>query len=182
MKLYNSVYCLRHLKTYNNNLQIISGQNDSDIVDTDYPSFDLAQFDKIYCSPAQRCIKSLSMLDNRIALDRDIAYDNRLLERNMGCLQGMSRESGMLKYPDLFNGRNFNLFKTPPGGEEYIIFKKRVMSFIDECLCASNGLDILVCSHNQTLKLIRLIILERNITNQSWMEFSFANGEILRII
>ena len=182
MKSYNNIYLLRHLKTLNNDLHIISGQRDSEILKTGCFKINLNQFDIIYCSPSLRCIKTIKLLANQSDTACSIVCDKRLLERNMGSLEGMLKKEAQKKYPELFVGEYFNVFKTPPRGESYECFKRRVEDFYNECLCAKKGDDILICSHNQTLKLLRLVILERRITYQSWSEYSFKNGYLTEIL
>lgn len=181
MKSYNYIFFLRHLKTLNNDLHIISGQSDSEIIKTDCLKIDFSGFNKIYCSPSQRCIRTIRLLGNQSDAISSIIYDKRLLERNMGSIEGMLKKEGKYKYPELFRGETFDVFKTPPGGESFECFKERVKAFYNEFLCAKQGDNILICSHNQTLKLLRLIILEKDITYQSWAEYSFKNGELTEI-
>lgn len=181
MKLYNNIFFLRHLKTRNNDLCIISGQSDSEIIDTNCHFIDMSRFNKIYCSPSLRCVKTIELLGNNSNIVRNIVYDERLLERNMGNLEGMKKEKAEKKYSELFKEGVFNVFKTPPQGESYECFKKRITDFYNEFICRKGSNDILVCSHNQTLKLLRLLILKKDITYHSWIEYSFKNGEFVII-
>ncbi len=181
MKLYSNIFFLRHLKTLNNDLCIISGQSDSEIIDIDCTLIDMRKFDKIYCSPSLRCVRTIELLGNQSNLVSGIVYDKRLLERNMGVLEGMLKEEGRNKYSGLFKERMFNVFKTPPQGESYECFKERVKDFYNDYLCIKESNNILICSHNQTLKLLRLLILDKDITYQSWAEYSFKNGELTEI-
>lgn len=181
MKFYSNIFFLRHLKTLNNNMHIISGQSDSEIIQVDYLTVNLSGFDKIYCSPSPRCIKTLELLGNNSFSTDSIVYDKRLLERNMGSLEGILKMEGKKKYPELFMSETFNIFQTPPQGESYESFKKRVNEFYNEILNTDERLNILVCSHNQTLKLLRLLVLGEDVTYQSWSEYSFKNGELNEI-
>lgn len=162
-------------------MNIISGQSDSEIIKKEYATVDLMNFDKIYCSPSIRCQKTLEILGNNSLSAEKIVYDNRLLERDMGHFEGLSKTECKKMYPKLFMNGAFDVFQTPPQGESYEKFKKRVSSFYDEILKPSNQLNILVCSHNQTLKLLRLLILGKNITYKTWMEYSFENGEFSKV-
>lgn len=181
MKEYNNIFFLRHLKTSNNDLCIISGQRDSEITDVNRHFIDMSRFDKIYCSSSLRCVKTLELLGTQSYTVSDIVYDKRLLERNMGNLEGMKKEDAKKKYSELFNGGTFNVFSTPPQGESYECFKERITEFYNEYLCEKESNNILVCSHNQTLKLLRLLVLEKHITHHSWLEYSFQNGELTTI-
>ena len=178
MKLYCNIFFLRHLKTKNNILHIISGQSDSEIVSENYMKEDFNKFDRIYCSPAIRCKRTIDLLAYGPFGTDNIIYDERLLERNMGNLEGVSKKEIRTEYLDLFENGSFNVFKTPPNGENYECFKNRVNDFYSELSSINIPLKILVCSHKQTLKLLRLLILEKEITNQTWSEYSFKNGVI----
>lgn len=167
MEIYNNIFFLRHLKTSNNDLCIISGQSDSEIIDTNRCFIDISRFDKIYCSPSLRCVKTIELLGKQSYTISRIVYDKRLLERNMGNLEGVKKEEAKKKYPELFKEGAFNVFKTPPQGESYECFNKRITDFYNEYLCENKSNNILVCSHNQTLKLLRLLILERCLTSIS---------------
>lgn len=181
MKLYNNIFFLRHLKTRNNDLCIISGQSDSEIINSNYHLIDMSHFAKIYCSPSLRCVKTIELLGNQSNIVSNVIYDERLLERNMGSLEGMTKEEGTKKYSELFREGMFNVFKTPPQGESFECFKKRVKAFYNDNLRVKESGNMLICSHNQTLKLLRLLILEKNITYHSWAEYSFQNGNITEI-
>lgn len=181
MKSYNRVFFLRHLETQNNRLHIISGQSDSPIIETRCSKVDLSKFDRIYCSSSKRCVKTLQLMGEQINLISNIVYDKRLLERDMGILESISKEEGKNKYPELFRKENFNVFETPPQGESFESFQKRIKEFYSEYLCTYERLSILICSHNQVLKLLRLLMLEKDITHQSWSEISFENGKIVEI-
>lgn len=178
MKSYNSIVFMRHLKTLNNSLHIISGQSDSEIIRTEYDKADLSKFDRIYCSPSARCIDTINLVNNNLLHTNNVIYDERLLERDMGCLEGVSKIKCEIVYPDLFINGAFDVFKTPPQGESYRCFKARVRSFYDEYLYKKREASVLICSHNQTLKLLRLLLLDKEVTFTSWLEYSFGNGKL----
>lgn len=177
----NNVFCLRHLKTKYNRLHVITGQSNSDIVETKTISIDLNNLKEIYCSPSLRCVKTLQILGGLSFDANRILYDERLLERNMGCLEGMRKSEAEEKYPDLFYGGRFDLFKTPPLGESFAFFSERVNYFYRECIESTMESGLLISSHNQTLKLLRLFILNKKITYQSWEEYSFDNGIVYNV-
>lgn len=178
MELCKQIFLLRHLKTVNNDLHIISGQSNSEIIKTECTKVDMSRYDKIYCSPLLRCKKTIELLAKESIDTSEIFYDKRLIERDMGELEGISKRESIYKYPDLFIEGGFNVFQTPPKGEDFKCFKYRVKEFYNEYLCTNEKESILICSHNQTLKLLRLLFLKKEITYQSWMEYSFRNGEI----
>lgn len=178
---YDCIYFLRHLKTRNNGLHIISGQSDSKIINANFLELDLSKFNRIYCSPSRRCVRTIKLLGHQSDAISRVVYDKRLLERDMGDLEGMLKKEGEIKYSELFRRGTFDVFKTPPQGESYECFKSRVKEFYQELLCNQQGNNILICSHNQTLKLLRLFFLGKDITYQSWSEYSFENGKLTKI-
>lgn len=179
MKSYNGIYFLRHLKTLNNKKGIISGQGDSEIIQKEYLKINLKQFDKIFCSPSLRCRETLKRLGNDFFSADNIVYDKYLLERDMGKLEGMLKLEAEMVYPELFINGSFNVFRTPPQGESFGSFESRIYKFYNEILNTDEQLNVLICSHNQTLKLLRLLILKKDISYQSWSEYSFKNGKVI---
>ena len=177
MNTYHKIVFLRHLRTLNNDCQIISGQSDSKVVSHNCVELDLKKFDDIYCSPSPRCRETLKIMNEHDPDLVNVIYDTRLLERDMGCLEGMTRAEAQDRYSDLFTDNRFNVFKTPPDGESFEIFENRVREFYVEKLCKTRNQYVLVCSHNQTLRLLRLMILKKSVTCQSWLEYSFDNGQ-----
>ena len=181
MKLCDNLFFLRHLRTENNANNVISGQSDARIIQEASYQIDLNLFDKIYCSPSLRCIETIKLIDNNFDGLNNIVYDRRLLERSMGLLEGLPKSESKRKYPELFLRGAFNVFRTPPQGECFESFQQRIQEIYNDLLNENRQRNILVCSHNQTLKLLRLMVLDKEVTQQSWIEFSFKNGVITQI-
>lgn len=178
----NKIFFLRHLKTTNNKLNIISGQSETPILSTPYHSKeDFSQYDKIFCSTSKRCVETIKILSRNRIPNNAVVFDSRIEERNMGLLEGMSKKHCQTIYPYLFHRNYFDPFLTPPNGESYQNFKDRLQNFYNEYLSSGEQGNILICSHNQALKLLRLLILEKEISYQSWEEINFLNGKILKI-
>lgn len=97
----------------------------------------------------------------------------------MGKLEGMLKLEAEMVYPELFINGSFNVFRTPPQGESFGSFESRIYKFYNEILNTDEQLNVLICSHNQTLKLLRLLILKKDISYQSWSEYSFKNGKVI---
>lgn len=176
------IYFLRHAKTEYNYQNIISGQSDSPITCKPVLLSSKQQFELIYSSPSKRCIETISYLENSTTTPK---YDDRLLERYMGTFEGKSKENLKIDFPNLFKETNkklnFNLFETPPKGESYDCFYERVYSFYQECIVPNNSKNILICSHNQTLKMLYFIYTKTPLTFDSWMRINVPNGKIIAI-
>lgn len=174
-----SLYALRHFKTDNNVKNVISGSNPSIPIIESSPIACEIEFDKIYCSSALRCIQTL---DEYLGVKSvsNIIYTDRILERDLGDLEGTPRKEAAKLYPTLFCGPHFNVFQTPPNGESFLLFHNRVLSFWQNLQERDNG-DILVCSHNQFLKMLYFINYNKHVTTEEWNALSFRNGIIARI-
>lgn len=171
------IYFLRHFITNNNLNGKLNGQSlEEPICEGQNIKYDF-QIDMIYCSTALRCRQTVVW----IAGCNQIIFSEQLLERNLGILEGHLREEVTFQYPELFEKSSFNLFATPPGGESYIDFYKRASQFWNFC-SGSNNQNILICSHNQMLKMLYFLILEKTLTKQEWEQLKFPYGEIVKIM
>lgn len=176
------IYFLRHAKTDFNHRNIISGQSDSPIICKSISLFPKQQFELIYSSPSKRCIDTLSSLKSTIITPK---YDDRLLERYMGTFEGKSKEKLKTDFPNLFTEINktlyFDLFKTPPKGESFACFYERIYSFYQDCIVPNNNQTILICSHNQTLKMIYFIVTQTPLTFDKWVKINIPNYTVIAI-
>lgn len=174
------VLFLRHFPTQLNIEKRISGRSiDIPVLQTDRIGCDL-RVDSVLCSPALRCRQTLDAFLQDHA-PGDVRYLPELLERSMGEMEGCLRREMVLKYPQLFDGQKFRLAQTPPGGESFDAFQARVRSFWERYREELGG-TLLVCSHNQFLKMLCFIIREEPVTQAKWRELQFPCGTIQRII
>lgn len=159
----NKLYVLRHCKTFFNERNIVSGQMDCPLTDSfiDYSILNNGNSCKPYiliCSPLSRSILTGKMLQTQSKLQMSTFTDSRILERNMGIFEGKKRSQLVKEYPDYFINGHFIYYMTPPGGESYQKFKYRVLSFasfIEGMLLECN---VVICSHNQTLRMLTAIM------------------------
>ena len=177
------IYFLRHQKTVNNKLGIISGQADSPILhEKTYIKNDCAsrQIDYVYSSPSRRCLDTLQDIPNISIVP---IIDKRLLERKMGDFENFSREELYKKYPEYFENIDgsirFRFELTPPNGESFFEFKERISSFCKEEILSKNSRNILICSHNQTMKMMYFILEEIQPSQKTWKSIIFPNGKIV---
>ena len=177
------IFLLRHLKTYNNNFGCISGQTDSPILNENNiieNSNIMKYIDIIYSSPSKRCLDTLQYIPD---LHMEPIIDNRLLERNMGDFEGCPRSALYHQYPDLFlnsNGKiQFRFELTPPNGDSYSDFSKRISSFCEEVMPFNEECNILICSHNQTLKMIYFVLAGIHPSKKDWGKITFPNGKCI---
>lgn len=177
------IYFLRHQKTFNNKFEVISGQAYSPILLEDIyveKNFMTKGIEVIYTSPSQRCLDTLKYIPNLTVTPR---IDTRLLERNMGDFENGSRKELYEKYPEYFRTINnkilFRLQCTPLNGESFSEFKERVNSFCKEIISPNKRRNIMLCSHNQTMKMIYFILKRKQPSETEWEEVCFPNGKIV---
>lgn len=172
------IYFLRHFQTENNVNHILNGRSvNSSIISGDVLQCS-ANIEMVFCSPALRCRQTISFfLQSTIP---NIVYTDLLLERSLGLLEGMSRTQAANQYPALFSNNKLIVYTTPPQGESYNDFRARAEEFWGYC----NSVDynnILICAHNQILKMLYFVIKGEAFTIDSWNSLVFPNGEIIKI-
>ena len=155
------LFFLRHLQTEHNVNVCINGQSVGLPVLEIRSIIGARNVDTVYCSPALRCRQTMAcFLKTNIV--QTVVYSNMLLERDMGILEGEKRDIAAVHYPELFERKQFHIFKTPPSGESF------------------SG-DVLICSHNQFLKALYFTVSKEQITEKAWKSLSFPFGEMIPI-
>ena len=160
------IYVIRRCATDYNLSNLISGGSDVPIVNKEIELVcdvrDKKEF-QVYSSPLKRCIQTEQVLEEYLPIT-SIKLDERLKEREMGIFDGMDRAICKRNWPGMFNKQGkFIKDKTPPQGEKFDAFYNRVMDFwksIQEELTKSN---VIVISHNQTLKILYSIACKKNL-------------------
>lgn len=171
-------FFLRHLKTSNNTRKLINGRSLTQPIENERYISNPHNIDIIYCSDALRCRQTIDcyLKTNQTV---PIQYLKLLYERDMGSWEGKLKSFIVNNSPELFINGKFRLFLTPPSGESYIVFKNRVSEFL-KLLNNENG-NILICSHNQFLKMLFLSLNNTIITQEIWNSINFPYGEILSL-
>ena len=173
------VFVLRHFKTEHNISGKINGRSLNLPVLETFPIICDDQFDNIICSQAVRCKQTIDQY--LIYHDTsEVLYTSEILERDMGIFEGQYRSEMKNKYPELFFENKFDVFATPPSGESYEVFYQRVVHFWKKYSCELDG-SLLICSHNQFLKMLSFVISGKELTNKEWNSLSFPYGQIVRI-
>lgn len=178
------LYFIRHLKTNVNNENIISGQIDFDILPDQQIIYNKELKGEefiVYSSPSKRCIDTVKKLDEIVTI-KDFSIDERLLERNLGILEGISKIDAQNKYPDLFYKGRIRVDANIQNAENVEDVVLRISNFLKSIVEISKNKNILICSHNQTLKIMYALINNIRITNEYWISFDFENGKIIKIL
>ena len=109
-------------------------------------------------SPLNRCILTAKILQSQSKFQIPSFIDSRIIERNMGVLEGKKRCNLVKDYPNYFFNGHFKDLMIPPKGENYDDFRIRISSFssfVEKLLLEHN---IIVCSHNQVLRMLTAIV------------------------
>lgn len=173
---------LRHFYTENNLKGIVTGQLESNIIDSTIKNIDcFYRVDLIISSPSERCKKTLENLLSSNRKNILLKYDSRLLERDLGIFEGKAKIDLLNNYPEFFfkteNEILFNPLLTPPDGEAFSDFSERIYNFYLNYL-KDNTQTILICSHNQTLKRLFFYIKNECFLLERWIDLKFGNGKL----
>lgn len=176
------LYVLRHCQTSFNKENIVSGQTDCPLIDDsiDYSILNKEDYLKSYIlisSPLNRCVLTGKILQSQSKLQISAFIDPRIIERNMGILEGKKRCNLVKEYPDYFLNGHFRDYMTPPMGESYDDFKFRIISFVSYMKKLLSKHNIIICSHNQTLRMLTAIINGKSYENIP----KYSNGIVKEI-
>lgn len=177
------IYFLRHQTTFNNKFGLVSGQADSPIIKEKIHienDENIKNIEIVYSSPSQRCIDTLHFIPELTKLP---IIDKRLMERKMGDFENCFRQDLYQIFPDFFRIINnqicFRYELTPPNGESFSEFENRISSFCSEIILHCEDRNILICSHNQTIKMMYFILKGFPPTEETWNRITFPNGKIV---
>ena len=179
-----ALYFLRHIKTKNNELKIFSGAAETEVLTNQkiVYSDDILKFDYLFSSTSKRCIETIRLIPFHLIENAEIVYTNNLLERRLGKLEGMNKDYAKSLYSQCFYENRLDINAQIPGMESLNDVKNRVFNLVSDILEKSKNTDCLICSHNQTLKIIFAIITNQNIDNKYWRNLDFDNGVITKIL
>lgn len=157
------LFLMRHCKSLYNEQNKISGQTDCKIINynIDYSALKKVVFSKnvlIICSPLSRCLDTINYLQETIHTSWPVKLENQILERGMGEWEGKDKDKIVKCFPEYFINSKFISTQTPIGGEKYEEFVKRVFLFtqnLEEVLVDNH---VIICSHNQTLRMIKAML------------------------
>lgn len=175
-----SLFFLRHLKTANNNKGIISGKTDSKLIPNQHihdRPYEDTTFDIVLCSPMKRCMDTISLICKERKINT--LQMPELVERDMGDLEGLTKAEAMHQFPLLFYSGKVDVTSIIPNGESvHDVFERLepVISYIK----ANEDKNVLVCSHNQTMKVLYCALCGISVTNAFWQVFNFPNGVLIR--
>jgi broad specificity phosphatase PhoE len=177
------LFFLRHFQTEANKAGIVSGQMDAKTTNSDLvvPECFLSAIQNsiIISSPSSRCVYTAKKIIEKTNNTNHLATDALLKERDMGSFEGRKRKVLIKKYENLFYKGVFIFENTPPGGESFQDFSKRTDDFLEKLYIRLSDHSVVICSHNQTLKLVYAKLKKVNL-NDYWYSNSFMPGVVIK--
>lgn len=173
------LYVVRHGEVPSNIEGILSGWSEEKLTKKGIKQAKQARklvkkikFDAIYASPIERTKETAEIIEPK----REIIFDNRLAEREMGEMLGKLRDD-----VDIVTWNSIDTDRTPEGAETLGAGLKRVKSFLDDICEKYREKTILIVTHYFVSKCIW--ILEDGVKSREEMDsFSHDNGEIKHYI
>ncbi len=166
---------VRHAKTEYNKYGYFTGQRDIDIL-KDSMVDHLFDFNGIiYSSPLKRCKQTIEKICPE--LTESVIIDSRLTERCMGNFENKNKFQMQKQFPEYFINGRYDIFKTIPNGESFCELYSRVFAFYSDKIVKTDN-NVLICGHNQNLKILKAIFLKKEITMDYWYKNNFENGKL----
>jgi broad specificity phosphatase PhoE len=173
---------MRHFLTneYRNNIYM--GQQQYSICNTNIKTNGFLECLKsctIFASPLRRSQQTVEfIIDSYTDIKFNVIYLDELKERGLGDFEGKPKEQ-IRSNKEFFVDKKFIVTKTPPNGESFLDFRKRVENIIDSMFKEFKSDNILVVSHLQTLRMIKFCVVN-SYNYDVWHEINYAHGEIVK--
>lgn len=134
-------------------------------------------FHKVFCSDLKRCRETLDWIYSA-SVDQ-VIFDNRLREMDFGEWEGKTYDQ--LKHLDTYRNWLSNPESaTPPRGESWRHFQKRIADFLNSLTCFAKEEEdnqLLVVTHGGVIRQIAAMI----IPGSSFWDFSADPGSLLTL-
>ena len=140
-----------------NEAHVLQGQSNSDLNENGIRQAKAAgekireeglRFDRIYCSPLSRTVQTCAYATGKT--EDQVTLDDRLMEINLGGLEGVPFESLDPEERDRFMRHPFD-YSAPAGGETIQEVVDRAQSFLDDLKKTENDDTVLIVSHGGLL-------------------------------
>lgn len=129
----------------------------------------------VYTSTLRRASETAEIIGVELGLP--VVPDERLIERGVGDIAGMSGEEIESQFPGFVEEwRQGRRMVVPPGGEAVERFTARVQAAFDEIVGRHNGQPVVVVTHGGVLAnyMGQLLGIEAG----RWAPFAFGNGSL----
>jgi broad specificity phosphatase PhoE len=125
----------------------------------------------LLCSPYERALQTATaMVEAASWQDLEVQRDERLRERDLGLLDGFTRDGIQAKFPEEAQRRAWlgKFYYRPPGGESWADVAGRVRAVLEGRAPIDHGERLLVVSHQAVIMVTRYVL--ENLTEQQVLE------------
>lgn len=171
------LFVIRHGETEYNRLKLFMGQANPELNKNGLKQAESLgkkakklSIDLILSSTKIRC-KQTAKIVNKY-LDKEIIYDRRLVERNIGVYKGLTEKEVKDKYQGSFKNDIVKIYnETPPKGESANHVQKRVFAAMRDVIRKFPDKRILVITHGYTARMINKFF-NPNISERDFFKFA----------
>ena len=178
-----TIYFIRHAQSEANFKGILAsrqdypltekGRQEAVVIASEFK--DIAQLDRIFCSPLRRAQQTAQPFAEAFGLD--VETDERITEQNLGVFSGMTYAE-LDDCPDYMHDRSKRWEWIPEGGgESYEMIANRLESFF-QSLESLEGDSILFVTHAVTLRIVKATLEQ---TLPDYPRDIANNGEIWKV-
>lgn len=113
----------------------------------------------LWCSPYARAVRTAALATQTAGLDLRPVLDERLRDRELGILDGLTSHGVAERYPDEAARRDRlgKMYYRPPGGESWADVALRLRSLVDDLVRAEPDRRVLVVCHDAVIWLLRYV-------------------------
>lgn len=180
-----TLYVARHGETNKNKNGLLLGQTEEELNEIGVQqAHELGNklqdlnIDLIISSSMIRARQTAEIVDSY--LEKQIIFETRLIERNIGKWEGLTFDEMSEKYQKGFTPQ-MAYDNTPINGESSEQVKRRVFAVLDEIKLKSTEGNILIIAHSFVSKMINKYF-NPDISAEEFFNFSLKNGEVRRFV
>lgn len=140
----------------------------------------------VVTSPYERALQTARIALDESGWDAELLRDERLRERDLGMLDGWTKQGITRRFPEEAERRGWvgKFYYRPPGGESWADVAGRVRAFLDSTRLDYPGERVAVVSHQAVIMLFRFVL--ESLTEQEILEIdrtsAIANTAVTRYV
>lgn len=166
-----TIYILRHCSTADSEKGINGSQTDTPLSDLgllqakqSISKISQYNYDLIFISPLQRTKQTIEPYLDTLKVQPEIIIEPLTIERDLGVLTNTITGDGKVPASMAASGKT-KVEWIPEGGESTVMVYKRAKEFLEK-LKSRNEQNILVCSHQNFLRCLELILTDQPIDDE----------------
>ncbi|GAA4628018.1 histidine phosphatase family protein [Cellulomonas oligotrophica] len=116
--------------------------------------------DVVWCSPYARALATARTALDAAGLTPDLRVDERLRDRELGILDGLTRHGVRTRHPDEAERRRRlgKMYHRPPGGESWADVALRLRAALGDLGARDAGRSVLLVAHDAVVALARYVL------------------------